>query len=198
MPFMKKDGGSGRWSLQLYEEFNYYEEEIVFEKGFVASTSAVAMEADCGHSGGHIGHLNFRINESNQGQDSERYSKESDANVGESSSHPDSSLELDSKELNTSEAGVARIRQRHQGHQNHFRFTPGQIREMERFFQISQYPNLAARKELARTLKVPEAKLKEWFAKRRVKDRKEKRVLIETTPPIEDIIMLWDTEEDSS
>ena len=103
------------------------------------------MEADGGHSGGHIGHLYLRINEGNQGQDSERDTKESDANVRESSSHPDSSLELDPKELNTSEAGVGRIRRRHLGHPNHFRFTPSQIREMESVFKISQYPNLAAR-----------------------------------------------------
>ena len=103
------------------------------------------MEADGGHSGGHIGHLYFKINESNQGQDSERDTEESDANVRESSSHPDSSLEQDPKELNTSEAGVARIRQRHRGHQNHFRFTRRQIKEMERFFNIWQCPNLAAR-----------------------------------------------------
>ena len=60
-------------------------------------------------------------------------------------SHPDSSLELDLEELNTSEAGVARIPQRHRGHQNLFRFTPRQIRKMERVFKKSQDPDLAAR-----------------------------------------------------
>ena len=60
-------------------------------------------------------------------------------------SHPDSSMELDPKELNTSEAGLAKITQRHLGHQNRFRFTLRQISEMERFFKIWQYPNLAAR-----------------------------------------------------
>ena len=60
-------------------------------------------------------------------------------------SHPDSSMELDPKEPNTSEARVAKIPQRHRGHQNRFRFTLRQIREMERFFKIWQYPNLAAR-----------------------------------------------------
>ena len=60
-------------------------------------------------------------------------------------SHQDSSLELDPEELNTSEAAVARIRPRHRGRQNHFRFTPRQIREMESFFKIWQNPNLAAR-----------------------------------------------------
>ncbi|KAM7338486.1 hypothetical protein ACRRTK_001970 [Alexandromys fortis] len=101
------------------------------------------MEADGGHSGGHIGHLYFRISESNQGQDRESDTKESDANVRESPR--DSSLELDPKELYTSEAGVARIRRGHRGHQNHFRFTLRQIREMESVFKKSQYPNLAAR-----------------------------------------------------
>ena len=60
-------------------------------------------------------------------------------------SHPDSSLELDLEELNTSEAGVSRIPQRHRGHQNLFRFTPRQIRKMERVFKKSQDPDLAAR-----------------------------------------------------
>ena len=60
-------------------------------------------------------------------------------------SHPDSSLELDLEELNTSEAGVARIPQRYRGHQNLFHFTPRQIRKMERVFKKSQDPDLAAR-----------------------------------------------------
>ncbi|KAM7320700.1 hypothetical protein ACRRTK_019953 [Alexandromys fortis] len=93
---------------KLYYEHKYhtlpdYEEEIVYENGVVASTSAAAMEADGGHSGGPIGRPSVRIYESNQGQNSERDSEESDANVRESSSHPDS-LELDPEELNTSEA----------------------------------------------------------------------------------------------
>lgn len=62
------------------------------------------MEADSGHSGGPTGRPYVRIYEINQGQDSERDSEESDAKVRESSSHPDSSLELDPEELNTSEA----------------------------------------------------------------------------------------------
>ncbi|XP_057616735.1 homeobox protein Rhox13-like [Chionomys nivalis] len=188
---------------KLYYEHQYYipkdyEEEIVYETEDVASTSAGAMEADSGHSGGHIGHIYFRIRENTQSQDSDRETKESDANVRESSSHPDSSLEVDTEELNTSEAGVARIRRRQRGHQNLFHFTPCQIRKMESVFENSQYPNLAARKELARALKVPEAKLKVWFANRREQDRKEKLVQIEITPSVEDILILRDIEEDSS
>ncbi|XP_057646196.1 homeobox protein Rhox13-like [Chionomys nivalis] len=189
---------------KLYYEHKYYtlqdyEEEIVYENGVVASTSTVAMEADGGHSGGPIGCPYVRIYESNQGQDSERDSEESDANVRESSSHPDSSLELDPEELNTSEADVARVPQRHLGRQNLFRFTPHQMKKMESVFKKSQYPDLAAREELARALKVPEVKLKVWFAKRRAKERKkETLVLIEHTPPVEDIIILRDIEEDSS
>ncbi|XP_038171767.1 homeobox protein Rhox13-like [Arvicola amphibius] len=182
---------------KLYYEQDY-KEEIVNENGVVPSTSAAAMEADGGHSGGFIGRLNFKIYESSQGQDSESVSEESDANVRESSSHPDSSLELDPEELNTSVAGVARIPQRHLGCQNLFRFSPHQIRKMECVFKKSQYLDLAARKELARALKVPESKLKVWFANRRAKERKKATlVLIESTPPVQDII-LRDVEEDSS
>ncbi|XP_038171772.1 homeobox protein Rhox13-like [Arvicola amphibius] len=189
---------------KLYYEHKYYtlqdcKEEIVNENGVVPSTSAAAMEADGGHSGGFIGRLNFKIYESSQGQDSESVSEESDANVRESSSHPDSSLELDPEELNTSVAGVARIPRSHRGCHNLFHFIPRQIKKMERVFKKSQYPDLAAREELARALKVPEAKLKVWFANRRAKERKKATLVhLENTPPVQDIIILRDIKEDSS
>lgn len=135
---------------KLYYEFRLttpqdYEEEIVCEDGVVASSLAAAMEAVGGHSGGRIGLPYIRLYDSIQGQDSERDSEESDANVGESSGHPECSLELDPEDLNTSAAGVARIPQRHQGPQNRFRFTRRQIQKMEQVFKKSQYPDLAAR-----------------------------------------------------
>ena len=135
---------------KLYYEFQLnttqdYGDEIVYEDGVVASSSASAKEAVGGHCGCCIGLPYIRLYDSIQGQDSERDSEESDANVGESSGHPECSLELDPEDLNTSAAGVARIPQRHQGPQNHFRFTRRQIQKMEQVFKKSQCPDLAVR-----------------------------------------------------
>ncbi|EDL29006.1 mCG16054, partial [Mus musculus] len=80
-----------------------------------------------------------------------------------------------------------------------FHFAQWQVEEMESLFEETQYPDLLTRGELARTLNVPEVKVKVWFTNRRAKQRKiERREMLRNIPPgAEDFIFITDFEEPS-
>ncbi|XP_005083201.1 homeobox protein Rhox13-like [Mesocricetus auratus] len=92
-----------------------------------------------------------------------------------------------------------RRRLRRRREQTPFHFTPHQIEAMENLFGQSKYPEVHAREELARTLNVPEDKVKMWFINRRAKERRiQRRVYLENLPPgAEDFIFIADVEEPS-
>ncbi|XP_026264847.1 rhox homeobox family member 2B [Urocitellus parryii] len=59
--------------------------------------------------------------------------------------------------------------------QEHTRFTPGQLQELESIFQRNQYPNGPVRKEIARQMGVTEARVQVWFKNRRARWRRRHR-----------------------
>ncbi|XP_052026023.1 homeobox protein Rhox13-like [Apodemus sylvaticus] len=95
--------------------------------------------------------------------------------------------------------GPHRSRPRRRRRRAPFQFTEWQVEEMETLFEETQYPDVLTRGELARTLNVPEAKVKVWFINRRAKQRKnERRAMLRNMPPgAEDFIFMADVEEPS-
>ncbi|XP_021042958.1 homeobox protein Rhox13-like [Mus pahari] len=99
--------------------------------------------------------------------------------------------------------GPCRYRPRPRQHRRRrgtpFHFTQWQVKEMESLFEETQYPDVLTRRALARTLNVPEVKVKVWFTNRRAKQRKiERREMLRNIPPAnEDFIFITDMEEPS-
>ncbi|XP_005083204.2 rhox homeobox family member 1-like [Mesocricetus auratus] len=57
-------------------------------------------------------------------------------------------------------------------HTKHYKFTHGQLRELDRVFRETQYPDAFQRKALAELIHVDERKVKDWFKNKRAKYRK--------------------------
>ncbi|CAH6779920.1 retina and anterior neural fold homeobox protein 2 [Phodopus roborovskii] len=57
-------------------------------------------------------------------------------------------------------------------HTKHYKFTYRQLRELDRVFQETQYPDALQRKALAELIHVEERKVKAWFKNKRAKYRK--------------------------
>ncbi|XP_021009576.1 rhox homeobox family member 1-like [Mus caroli] len=73
-----------------------------------------------------------------------------------------------------------------------YRFTPGQLWELQAVFEETQYPDALKRKELAKLLNVDEQKIKDWFNNKRAKCRKIQRNILggkNITPTQEELRM---------
>ncbi|XP_003508395.1 rhox homeobox family member 1 isoform X1 [Cricetulus griseus] len=57
-------------------------------------------------------------------------------------------------------------------HTKHYKFTFGQLRELDRVFRETQYPDALQRKALAELIQVDERKVQAWFKNKRAKYRK--------------------------
>ncbi|KAG3272828.1 rhox homeobox family member 1 isoform X1 [Ictidomys tridecemlineatus] len=53
-----------------------------------------------------------------------------------------------------------------------YKFSQWQLQELESVFQVTQYPDVVSRRELARRVYVAETKVQAWFKYRRAKHRK--------------------------
>ncbi|OBS76465.1 hypothetical protein A6R68_17079 [Neotoma lepida] len=148
---------------KLYYEYRRYNEEDdeegtnrEDELGIVASTSAPVMAAaGVGHSGRATGRsISGRSNEPRQVRESQSHSLENDDDF--------SDLEEPSTSAGAAARGNRRRRapQRRRGRRGTFQFTPWQVDELENLFEENQYPDVTAREELARTLNVPEGRVK--------------------------------------
>ncbi|CAH6779917.1 homeobox protein Rhox13 [Phodopus roborovskii] len=201
---------------KVYFDHNYFiltdydgdERNEGAEPGVVPSTSAAAAGVSySGAASGHESGLNA------EGPESESDSEESD-DTDSSSEDEDSSSSSETEQeeppptvpaRNPIPIPVRRLshrrrrRRRSRREQTPFHFTPQQIEEMENLFGQSQYPDVLTREELARSLNVPEGKVKMWFINRRAKERKiQRRVYLENLPPgAEDFIFITDVEEPS-
>ncbi|XP_006257545.2 rhox homeobox family member 2 [Rattus norvegicus] len=58
------------------------------------------------------------------------------------------------------------------------RFTPSQLRDLERLFQETRYPSLRTRKDIARWMGVEECDVQNWFRMRRSLFQRSRRVLL--------------------
>ncbi|XP_005083203.1 rhox homeobox family member 1-like [Mesocricetus auratus] len=58
-----------------------------------------------------------------------------------------------------------------------YKFTPGQLWELQAVFEETQYPDALRRKELAELMNVDEQKVKDWFNNKRAKLRKNQKVI---------------------
>ncbi|KAM4798701.1 rhox homeobox family member 1-like [Urocitellus parryii] len=59
-----------------------------------------------------------------------------------------------------------------------YKFSKWQLQELESVFQVTQYPDMATRKGLARCINVTDTKVQVWFNNRRAKYRKHQRKLM--------------------
>ncbi|XP_050998496.1 rhox homeobox family member 1-like [Acomys russatus] len=59
-----------------------------------------------------------------------------------------------------------------------YKFTPGQLWELEAVFEETQYPDANRRRELAWLMNVDEQKVKDWFNNKRAKLRKNQREVL--------------------
>ncbi|XP_021042947.1 rhox homeobox family member 1-like [Mus pahari] len=94
--------------------------------------------------------------------------------------------EESSKVAETSEQSLFRIPRKP------YKFTPGQLWELQAVFEETQYPDTHKRKELAELLNVDEQKIKDWFNNKRAKCRKIQREILRgknITPTQEELRM---------
>lgn len=61
---------------------------------------------------------------------------------------------------------------RHYRRRNRTKFTPHQIRELEKAFEKTQYPDVLTREELGERLDISESRIQVWFSNRRSKGKR--------------------------
>ncbi|XP_010634531.1 rhox homeobox family member 2 [Fukomys damarensis] len=93
----------------------------------------------------------------------------------EESSGSSSSGDQEQEELNPEEDETGRDQQRLLQHTSHPSFTQLQLRELENYFQYNRSPSRPERREFARCLGVPEARVEVWFKNRRARWRRYQR-----------------------
>ncbi|XP_055468100.1 paired mesoderm homeobox protein 2-like [Psammomys obesus] len=148
----------------------FYEEEIVTESKRRAATAAPCSRFERGvralHELGHGDHMSYKYNHYYNYNHEKK--KKMQTNRCE---HRRGKLEAPGKA-----AGVVshRSNKRPQKH----KFTSGQLHELDRVFQETQYPSAHQRKALAELIHVDESKVKDWFKNNRVKYRKKQMELL--------------------
>ncbi|GAB1302727.1 Reproductive homeobox 11 [Apodemus speciosus] len=73
-----------------------------------------------------------------------------------------------------------------------YKFTPGQLWELQAVFEETHYPDTLRRKELAELMNVDEQKIKDWFNNKRAKLRKIQREILKgkiISPTLEEVRM---------
>ncbi|XP_078374761.1 paired box protein Pax-3-A-like isoform X1 [Oculina patagonica] len=69
---------------------------------------------------------------------------------------------------------------RHYRRRNRTKFTPHQIRELEKAFEKTQYPDVLTREELGERLDISESRIQVWFSNRRSKGKRTNQKTDET------------------
>ncbi|XP_060230545.1 rhox homeobox family member 1-like [Meriones unguiculatus] len=76
--------------------------------------------------------------------------------------------------------------------QKPYKFTPGQLWELQAVFEETQYPDSLRRKELAELMNVEEQKVQDWFNNKRAKLRRNQRKILKgiNIPPTQDSLRM--------
>ncbi|XP_034341883.1 paired box protein Pax-3-like [Arvicanthis niloticus] len=162
-----------------YYEVSFYEEEITTEP-----EERVAYTANSGSFSDEVaGILKELFGEGHQSSSGERTYQDCDMiNIQDTEQEPEETKNADE----TSEQSLFSISRKP------YRFTPGQLWELQAVFEETHYPDALRRKELAELMNVDEQKIKDWFNNKRAKVRKIQREILRgkiITPTQEELRM---------